>query len=107
MIIERRRSRRKNDNRASAKPPQKWKSYVTAQINQLCFFSHYSVDHKCWQTRMVKNENHTTKVELFKLKMALVRFSFLNHALYCLYEGRSICNENSSVYPKVLYLHTS
>ena len=23
------------------------------------------------------------------------------------YEGRSICNENSPVYPKVLYLHTS
>ena len=22
------------------------------------------------------------------------------------YEGRSICNENSPVYPKVLYLHT-
>ena len=24
-----------------------------------------------------------------------------------IYEGRSICNENSPVYPKVLYLHTS
>ena len=23
------------------------------------------------------------------------------------YKGRSICNENSPVYPKVLYLHTS
>ena len=23
------------------------------------------------------------------------------------YEGRSICNENSPVYPKVLYLHAS
>ena len=25
----------------------------------------------------------------------------------CIYEGRSICNENSPVYHKVLYLHTS
>ena len=25
----------------------------------------------------------------------------------CIYEGRSICNENSTVNPKVLYLHTS
>ena len=24
-----------------------------------------------------------------------------------LYEGRSICYENSPVYPKILYLHTS
>ena len=27
--------------------------------------------------------------------------------LYLFYEGRSICNENSPVNPKVLYLHTS
>ena len=26
---------------------------------------------------------------------------------YVIYEGGSICNENSAVYPKVLYLHTS
>ena len=26
--------------------------------------------------------------------------------MFKFYEGRSICNENSQVYPKVLYLHT-
>ena len=33
---------------------------------------------------------------------------YVDIAVYLLsYEGRSICNENSPVYPKVLYLHTS
>ena len=30
--------------------------------------------------------------------------SYWDESVY--YEGRSICNENSPVYPKVLYLHT-
>ena len=29
------------------------------------------------------------------------------YAKIYIYEGRSICNENSPIYPKVLYLHTS
>ena len=36
------------------------------------------------------------------LKKANGENSFLKRT----YEGRSICNENSPVYPKVLYLHT-
>ena len=38
----------------------------------------------------------------------LRKFSNLNHLFYSkVYEGGSICNENSPVYPEVLYLHTS
>ena len=38
-------------------------------------------------------------------------FDFIVHKLLLnilgIYEGRSICNENSLIYPKVLHLHTS
>ena len=34
------------------------------------------------------------------------KYWFILVCLYTLYEGRSICNENSPVYHKVLYLHT-
>ena len=33
--------------------------------------------------------------------------AMLSNVPMSIYEGRSICNENSPVYPKVLYLHTS
>ena len=38
---------------------------------------------------------------LLKLRKPILKYT-LNK-----YEGRSICNENSPVYPKVLYLHTT
>ena len=33
--------------------------------------------------------------------------SYAQLKVFQIYEGRSICNENSPVYPKVLYFHTS
>ena len=43
--------------------------------------------------------------------ISAVRFKELTHHLNlivpeAMYEGGSICNENSPVYPNVLYLHT-
>ena len=49
--------------------------------------------------------NKKSRQETFKM----LKTAFGNNAMKktALYEGRSICNENSPVYPKVLYLQTS
>ena len=51
-------------------------------------------------------------VPCVRLQFVIVVFPGHTHLLLLLvlsplYEGRSICNENSPVNPKVLYLHTS
>ena len=43
---------------------------------------------------------------LLSMKINYILNRFSSHSSITYYEGRSICNENGPVYPKVLDLHT-
>ena len=53
----------------------------------------------------IANTHFLTPFLSLSLSLYTARPSFEYY--WQVYEGRSICNENSPVYPKVLYLHIS
>ena len=61
-------------------------------------------------SQMEKGSAFANRV-IVDIHVARVRFLYLydtnNNIQKSTYKGRSICNENSRLYPKVLYLHNS
>ena len=56
------------------------------------------------------SSSDTCNIEMYvsiQTELVLLKICVQNVSLLYSYEGLSICNENSPVYPKVLYEHTS